>query len=290
MEIVLENERLRVGIKSKGAELFSVVEKRTELEYMWNGDPVFWGKTSPVLFPIVGTLKGDTYLYKNKTYKLSRHGFARDSEFQITESSATRAVFRLRHTTASLLVFPFEFQFDLTYTLVENSLHVTYNVRCEGQQEMYFSVGGHPAFKVPLVTGSRYEDHYLQFSKTENAGRWPISKEGLIESTPLPFLNDSVRVDLTRTLFNEDAIVLKHLRSDYVSLRSGVHGHGLDFHFSGFPFLGIWAAKNADFVCIEPWCGIADAVTHDQQLVYKEGIEKLKAGADWSREWRVNFY
>lgn len=290
MDVVIENDDLVAGVKSKGAELFSVVNKKTNLEYMWSGDPQFWAKTSPVLFPIVGTLKDNAFLFMDKRYNLDRHGFARDMEFDAAESQSDSVVFTLKNTSILKEKYPFDFQLSLKYTIRENFLHVSYIVQNTGPDAMYFSVGGHPAFKVPLVEGSTYEDHYLQFNKIETAPRWPISSAGLIETNATPFLENTDKIALTKTLFQQDALVLKHLRSDMVSLKSSAHQHGLDFHFEGFPFLGIWAAKNADFVCIGPWCGIADSVKHNQELTSKEGIEVLNTKEVWSKTWKVRFY
>ena len=143
---------------------------------------------------------------------------------------------------------------------------------------------------MPLTAGTTYEDYYLLFDHNENAGRWPISKDGLIQDTPLSFFNNSSRIDLTRVLFREDALVFKHLQSHNVSLITDLNTHGLDFFFEGFPYLGLWAAKGGDFVCIEPWCGIADAVDRDQQLIHKEGIEILAACNKWMKNWDVRFF
>jgi galactose mutarotase-like enzyme len=288
--VTLENDVLKVEVEAKGAELKSVKNKFTKLEYMWSGDPAFWGKTSPVLFPVIGTLKQDTFLFKERPYALSRHGFARDSVFERTDTKKDSAVFILKSSPTSLLKYPFEFEFEIQYRLVNDFLEVTYHVKNIGEETMYFSVGGHPAFRVPLTDNSTYEDHRLEFDSVEDAPRWPISQEGLIEKTPVPFFKKTSVLSLTRSLFNEDALVFKNLKSTQVSIKSSAHSHGIDFYFKGFPFLGIWAAKNADFVCIEPWCGIADSVSHDQHLESKEGIEKLEAQASWSRTWKVRFY
>lgn len=290
MILAIENDSLLVSIKSKGAELFSIVNKETRLEYMWLGDPAFWGKTSPILFPIVGTLKGGTYLYNNRQYTLARHGFARDGEFEVTASGKDQLTLALESTPATMKEYAFLFRLEVCYQVIGNFLNVTYTVRNAGDQEMYFSIGGHPAFKVPLVNGTRYNDHYLEFNKTENAPRWPVSEDGLIMTDPVAFLDNTDKIHLSKTLFQKDALVFKDLHSDVISLKADTHTHGLDFHFKGFPFLGIWAAKNADFVCIEPWCGIADSVTHNQQLVLKEGIEKIEADESWVRTWKVRFY
>ncbi|HEX6892262.1 MAG TPA: aldose 1-epimerase family protein [Chryseolinea sp.] len=290
MDVTLENKDLVVKVRSKGAELFSVFNRDTGLDYMWGGDPAFWGKTSPVLFPIVGTLKDDKFIFEGNGYALSRHGFARDASFEVTTLADDKARFTLKSDEGSLKKYPFSFSLAIVYSLKDNFLHVEYSVENNGTGDMYFSLGAHPAFKVPLMEATRYEDYYLEFNIKETASRWPISTKGLIEEKPIPFLNHSDRIALSKKLFFDDAIVLKHLSSNCISLKSAAHSHGLDFYYDGFPYIGLWAAPNADFVCIEPWCGIADSVNHDQNFTTKEGIEKIGPASSWSRMWKVRFY
>jgi galactose mutarotase-like enzyme len=290
MTITLANDQFQVAIKTKGAELCSLINKDNHLEHIWSGDASIWGKTSPVLFPIVGTLKDNTFIYMDKNYKLSRHGFARDAEFEIIEHAKKHVVFLLKDTIDSFKNYPFTFELTLKYELDSSFLKVTYKVKNTGTENMYFSIGAHPAFKVPFIEGTNYEDYYLEFELPENADRWPISKNGLIENIPTIFFNNSNHIDLTRTLFQNDALVFKDLYSNKVSLKTDRHTHGLDFYFEGFPYLGLWAAKNGDFVCIEPWCGIADSVDHHQQIINKEGIEILPAKNSWLRQWKVRCF
>lgn len=288
--IIIQNEFLFVSIKLRGAELDSIFHKQYQLEYLWSGDPAVWGKKSPVLFPIVGALKNDTYYFEDHPYELSRHGFAREHDFEIVQQADTSVSLSLKSNEGTLRQFPFAFKLIITYTVVENALTVSYKVINEDNKVMYFSIGGHPAFKVPLVKDSDYEDYYLEFDKKENAGRWPVSQEGLIESLPLPLLENSHRLNLTHALFHKDALVFKHLASHQVSLKSAKTSHGFTFDFAGFPYLGIWSAKNADFVCIEPWYGIADSVIGNQQLAEKEGILKLEATQQFESAWSVELF
>jgi galactose mutarotase-like enzyme len=258
---------------------------------MWNGDAAFWAKTSPVLFPIVGTLKNDEYFYNDKAYKLGRHGFARDMEFEAKDQTDNSISFLLRSNETTLQHFPFQFELIIKYSIENDNLTVTYIVKnISEKDEMYFSIGAHPAFKVPLVAGTDYADYYLEFNKEEILPRWPISADGLIEKTPEPFLHDQDVLPLRKELFYKDALVFKHPNSSIISLLSNKTKHGFNFNFSGFSYLGIWAAKNADFVCIEPWCGIADSVNSDQQIINKEGINKLNAGEVFERKWNASFY
>ena len=289
MEII-ENKLLRAMINPKGAELSGLFNKETELEYLWNGDPAFWGKQSPVLFPIVGTLKGNSYLYKGESYQLPRHGFARDRSFEVEKRAGDSKLFLLKSDMETQKVYPFNFEFRIRYTLEENKLIVSYEIKNCGEEELYFSVGGHPAFKLPLVDDTAYEDYYLEFEKNENAARWPISGDGLIEKESTPVLNETNILPINKELFAKDALVFKFLNSSLVKLKSDKSPHGIKFQFSGFPFLGIWAAKGADFICIEPWCGIADSINSDQQLISKEGIISLKKDEEFKRAWSVEVY
>lgn len=285
----IENRHLKINIHPKGAELQSIFHKDHKLEYMWNGDPAVWGKHSPLLFPIVGTLKQDTYIYKDKEYSLPRHGFARDMEFEAEDQGPDAITFLLRSSEATRANYPFDFELRVTYQLAKNGLATTYSVKNTSEGDMYFSIGGHPAFKVPLVAGTAYTDYFLELENKETSPRWPITKEGLIEKPPKPLLRSSRLLPLTKELFLEDAVVFKNLSSTTIALKSEKTERGLLFDFADFPFLGIWAAKNADFVCIEPWCGIADAVDSNQQLTDKEGINKLAAGDIFERTWTLTF-
>ena len=281
----IQNELLSVTINERGAELDSIFHKKTGLEYLWNADPAFWAKKSPVLFPVVGTLRDNTYFYEGKIYHLSRHGFARESTFEVSYVSSEAISFSLSANPQTLENFPFDFTFNITYTVESSRLSVEYQVTNNGKVPLYFSVGGHPAFKVPLVPATEYTDYYLEFTHEEHAGRWPISKDGLIETQPTPLLDHTRQLPLQKHLFYSDALVFKHLKSEAISIRSSRTPHGLTLDCKGFPYLGIWAAKDADFVCIEPWYGIADPVNSNQKLDEKEGINKLEAGLQLKATW-----
>ena len=286
----IENQQLRIGIHPKGAELQSIFHKGHQQEYMWNGDPAFWGKYSPLLFPIVGTLKENTYFYEGKAYSLPRHGFARDMELVAEHQQDDSITFLLTSSAATKANFPFDFELRVIYRLLPEGLSTTYLVKNPSASALYFSIGGHPAFKVPIAGGTEYTDYYLEFNQEEVAPRWPISKDGLIETTPLPLLDHTRVLPLTKELFARDALVLKHPASSSVTLRSSRTPRGLRMDFPGFSFLGLWAAPKADFVCIEPWCGIADATTTDQQLVNKEGINRLEPGEAFERSWTLTLF
>ena len=285
--ISLSNENINVIINAKGAELQSV--RNSGVEYLWQADAKFWGKHAPVLFPIVGELKDGKYIFNNTEYKLPRHGFARDKTFEAEQKDSTRAVFTLKSDEKTFAVYPFEFIFHVEYNLNDKELSCTYTVQNINDHVMFFSVGGHPAFNVPLNKNLSYTDYFLQFENDEELKRYLLQTGLLSGETEAIQLNNKT-LQLKPELFYKDAIVLKHINSKQIILQSTKDSHGLKFKFDEFPFFGIWAAKDAPFICLEPWRGVADNIHHDNNLKTKEGINELAAGKTWSRTWSVELF
>lgn len=287
--ITLENELLKASFVQKGAELQSLKSKTSDMEYIWDANPKDWAKHSPVLFPIVGALKDNQYAYQGEQYELYRHGFARDMEFELESKSADSVVFKLNSSAETKKVYPFDFSFSIVYTLKSHGLSCTYKVYNPATSDLLFSVGGHPAFATPVNENIRYEDYFLRFNQDEALSINKISDNLISEEIKSIPLKDKT-LPLTHELFYEDALVIKSLKSNKISLQNKVNTHGLHFSFEGFPFFGIWAAKDANFVCLEPWCGIADSVNHSGQLSDKEGIIILSAEESWQRTWQIDIF
>lgn len=287
----IQNQYLKVGVNGKGAELDEIFNKTNGLHYLWNGDDSFWGKKSPVLFPIVGGLKNNQYQFEGRTYCLSRHGFARDMEFELVDKTESKLLFSLKHTDETLKVYPFEFELIITYTLDTNNVRCTYDViNVSHEKKLYCSIGAHPAFHVPLLCTTKYEDWYLEFEEEENAPIYPLSSEGLTLPNYIPYLQNTQILPLKKELFYGDALVFKDLKSKAIKLASMVSEHGFRFTFSHFPFFGIWAAKDAPFVCLEPWCGVADSINTTGKLQEKEGIIKLDPKTTLQEFWQVEVF
>ncbi len=286
--MILVNQFLQVEIAEKGAELTSLKRNDDGYEYLWHADPKYWGKTSPVLFPIVGALKGGAYRYDGATYKLPRHGFARDLVFAGTRISDTEALFTLADTEETRTVYPFAFRLAIRYRLDLHALCCTYEVHNPSERDpLLFAIGAHPAFAAGRGQGAPdYEAHYLEFPDDDRLICHRLDGDLLSTETYAIELANH-RLPLRYSLFESDALVMKALRSREVSLRNSENGRGIRLRHDDFPFFGIWAAKGADFVCLEPWFGIADSTSHDQRLEHKEGIQHLDAGQTWAREWMI---
>lgn len=287
--ISIANEHIVVSFSKKGAELQSIKGVHSSTEFLWSGNPSFWGKFSPVLFPIIGALKNDSYVFEEKTYQLPRHGFARDMDFEFEEINEHEVLFTLQHNQQTLNVYPFEFKLALRYKIHGSSVCCTYELSNPGNKDLLFSVGGHPAFTAPLNKEGTYTDYYLQFNNDDELTYHHIV-DNLISDQTSTIKLDNGKLHLKHELFYDDALVFKNLKSDSISLLNDKNYNGLDFNFKDFPYFGIWAAKDADFVCLEPWCGIADSVNHNQQLAEKGGINTLAPNGFWERTWQVTCF
>lgn len=272
MKITLENQFISATIQSKGAELCSLQTLANSREFLWQADPVHWAKHAPVLFPIVGKLKQNTYHHEGKSYILPRHGFAREMDFLLLEQTKSKAVFQLSSSSKTKGLYPFDFDFRITYILDENNLHTSYTISNLGGDNMYYNVGAHPAFFLPLDF-SAYSivfpmDSTLITHELEDELISKITHEIQLENHILP---------LTYSLFEKDALIFKQLESNLVTICENERPF-MQVSFADFPNLGIWTKPQAPFICIEPWLGYADTTDASGVLEEKDSIQSLAAG------------
>ncbi|WP_240199767.1 aldose 1-epimerase family protein [Sphingobacterium siyangense] len=279
----IENGFLSVGLFQKGAELRSVVDKHNKYEWMWQADERYWAKSSPILFPIVGALKEGRFIHAGQIYHLPRHGFARDIDFDIVETTATRIVFALNANDNTEHCFPFHFSLKLTYELKENMLEVSYCVCNLGQDLLYFSLGAHPAFNFSYNQADN-STAYLEFPADDILERYHLHDNLLSTSFDcIELENHQLFPD--RDTFKEDAWILKNLNSNAVIIRS--NNRQLRFAYEGFSYFGIWSVPESSFICLEPWQGLPDHVNHNLLFSEKEGIVKLNGNSDWHAKWSI---
>lgn len=280
MHTTISNGKLTAAIHSKGAELASLREASGR-EYIWEGDPAFWGKHAPVLFPIVGTLKDGQYRHGGKTYVLPRHGFARDMEFELASREDGKAVFSLKSTGETLSKFPFPFTFRIRYELDGETLSVTYDVRNDGPDTLLFNVGGHPAFALP----GDFTEYSLRFAQPETP-RYHLLENDLLSERTKRLELVSGRLALAHSLFEDDALVFKALESKSIEIEHRGQSF-LRVDFADFPHLGLWTKPGAPFLCIEPWQGYSDTVAASGELAEKEGILPLASGGMFEASYRI---
>ncbi|NNF01529.1 MAG: aldose 1-epimerase family protein [Bacteroidia bacterium] len=286
MKFYIHNEVLDIGIEKKGAELKRVFRKDKRQEYLWPGDTSSWNRSSPILFPIVGRLKDDKFFYKNREYKLSQHGFARDSYFEIKERTENAITFLLESTANTLKVYPWNFELQVKYELDRNLLKIEHKVTNTSKENMYYSLGIHPAFRWPLHDEEDQSDYSLKFDR-ENSLQRTFLSDGL-QSIRTENVNNLVgsELNLRPDLFENDALVIKDVSSSkiiYCSQKKG--GSELEIGWEECPYLGIWSKAQANFICIEPWQGIADTEIGVTDISKKEGIRMLEPGRSGFLRW-----
>ena len=269
MNYEIKNSFIKVKIKSFGAELNSLQKIENDFEYIWQANSQYWARHSPVLFPIVGRLKDDNYIYKSKKYNLSQHGFARDKEFELVKKDEDFIEFSLKNDEKTLEIYPFLFELNISYKLDKRKLIISYKVKNISEDKMYFSIGAHPAFNIS-------NGDFLEFEEIEKTKRYFLNDKGLIyKEEELFFLEN--KIILNENIFKNDALVFNDENIKAIDLRDKNQNKILKVEFKNVPYLGIWSKPNfGPFVCIEPWFGVADLENSNQNIEDKIGIQVLK--------------
>ncbi|MDO6415981.1 aldose 1-epimerase family protein [Sphingomonas sp. BIUV-7] len=285
-EIVsIASPSLSADISTLGAELQALRDEAGR-DLLWDGDPAWWTGRAPILFPVVGVVAGDEIRVGGMVYPLQKHGFARKSEWQLVETTATAATFRLEDDDATRASYPFAFRLDLRFSIEGATLAMVAVLTNSGTTELPASFGFHPALRWPLPYGAAKEDHRLTFAAPEPAPIRRIDGAGLMRPAPepTPVVGDTLTPDAS--LFEDDAIIFDRLASR--SLRFGAPGgRGLDIAFPDMPELGIWQKPGAPYLCVEPWAGFADPQGYAGELRDKPGILRLPAGSSHHFTMRI---
>lgn len=274
---VIQNNLLEITASTFGGELHSIKGKKTNTEFLWNGNETYWKYHAPILFPIVGKVYDNKYIIDGNVFELPQHGLARTSEFNLSEQTENSLTFELRYSEKTLKEYPFKFSLQIRYTLEDSLIKVEYIVNNLDNREIYFSIGAHPAFRCPLLENETFDDYYFEFSEKETASTMELNSNGYFSGKKVSLLEEENILGLSTELFKNDALVFNSLKSDTITLKSKNHSKSVAFNFKEFPYLGLWSKPSgAPFVCIEPWFGHADYENFRGEFKNKEGILSLE--------------
>ncbi|MCI8613733.1 aldose 1-epimerase family protein [Parablautia intestinalis] len=284
----LKNDGVEIKVHSKGAELKSLKNPVTGTEYLWQGDPAFWNRSSPILFPFVGKTDRNEFRTKGKTYSMTQHGFARDMEFELLSRTEDEIWFVLKDSEETRQKYPYGFTLKLGYRLFDNGVEVCWQVENEEEEELPFSIGGHPAFYCPIEEGTAQTDYLLRFDCKDRVVCTRISDEGLAlnEEDVYP-LKDGF-LPITEHLFDHDALVIENRQAKEVAFCRKDGTAYLTVKMEA-PLFGVWSppTKNAPFICIEPWYGRCDRAGYEGDLKDREWGNLLAPGGVWKASYRI---
>lgn len=290
MEYVLKNETITLTVSDQGAEILSLVKGGRE--YIWHGDPRFWGRRTPVLFPFVGQVRGGSYRYQGVEYPMGQHGFARDQVFALKGQTEDSLSFVLHENENTLKVYPFCFELTITYTLFENGVTVEWLVKNTGGEMLHFSIGGHPAFMCPIDGEGEWKDYKILLKKggapLASMTIHPITSGGNVGPDYKDIPLEDGMITPTDELFAGDALILEGKQADEVALVDPKGSAYLTVCFD-MPLVGIWSpvGKHAPFICIEPWCGRTDSVDFAGSLEEREYGNALGVGEEFRKDYRI---
>lgn len=282
----ISNDKITIQADSMGAEMKSLKRVADGREYMWHGDPAYWGRTSPVLFPIVGALKNGRYKIDGREYPMGQHGFARDKEFQLKSQVASEIWFSLRSDEETLAGYPYPFLLEIGYELTESTVIVKWRVSNPEEEPIWFSIGGHPAFLCPIDPGTDQTQYQLLFDAKEQIVSSRI-EGGLLGKEKKTYRLRNGVLPITADLFDGDALIIEKDQAHSVALARPDGKPYLTVDFNA-PLFGVWSppGKKAPFICIEPWYGRCDSVDFSGDFQDREWGQTLSRGV-FEAQYRI---
>lgn len=289
----IENARLKAVIADHGAELVSIFDKEKKRELIWQADPAFWNRHAPVLFPNVGQYYEKHFTCQGKNYTEGQHGFARDMEFVCVAEDEISVTHRLTSDEATRKRYPFDFTLEITHRLEENKVTVQWKVVNPDQTAMYFTIGGHPAFNLPIEEGTDFEDYFLLFEQGKTELQYILIDTEYGTANPdsvytLPLQEQKYR--LRKNMFDKDALIFDDGQIPYAGLALPDGTPYVVISCEGFPNFGIWSKPGAPYVCLEPWCGRTDNTGFQGELAQKPGIITLESGQIFEKTYEIIVY
>lgn len=275
----IENKDFSLAVKEMGAELNSFKSKKTGFEFIWCGNTDIWYGQSPILFPIIGRLLDDKYRLNGNEYTMPKHGIVRKKPFKLIEKTENSLTFIQSDDEESLQSYPYHFDLIVEFKITDSGLSVTHTVVNKNDSVMYYSFGAHPAFNCEI-------GDYLEFSENENLLTERIDHDSILIEEKFPVNIKGNKIEITKNLFDDDALILSGYKSKSVSLKSNNHNRAVKFNFDS-PLLGIWAKPGAPYVCIEPWWGVNDNYDKKDDLSQKRAIMALNANESKSFNWNI---
>lgn len=291
MLYTIHNSEMTVTIDALGAQLQSITAAGGT-EYLWNGDSAYWTSRAPILFPYVGRLTGDKYTYDGQEYQMTRHGFARRAEFSVLTQGSGHITLRMEDSGESRKVYPFAFRFDVSYVLEGSTLVIVYAVENRDGRTMFFGLGGHPGFRVPLEAGRAFDDYRLTFAQPCQPWRVLMSENYMISGREEPYpLENGVDLPLRHDLFDHDAIILKHFARS-VTLSAGEGTRGLTLSCPQMRYLGVWHQPKTDapYVCLEPWVSLPSREGVVEDLSQQFDLVSLDPRQRYENRWTVTIF
>ncbi len=280
MIVTIQSGNVSAQIDSFGGQLLSF--EKDGKEYIWQRNPAYWNSCAPILFPVVGRLRNKVLSVKGRDYPMTMHGFVRDFELEVTDRQAHSVTFRLTGSDKTRALYPWNFCFEVTFTLEGDKLTCGFRVENRDSEEMLFCLGGHPGFNVPMAAGEAFEDYQLEFEKEEILESNHVNEDEAISASRKDAVLDSGRIlPLERSLFNNDAMIFEDIQSKWVNLVSRETGKGIHFAYPGFPILAVWTKGeplDAPYVCLEPWFGMGFRDDEGTALEQKYGVQHLAPG------------
>lgn len=288
MQVSINSNSLKVIIDTKGGEIISIKDT-DDIEYIWHADPKYWGQHGLNIFPYIARLTNETYYYRDEKYHMKIHGIIPYSDLKLVYKSNNKITLEFESSSYSMVEYPFEFVYYITYILNGRRLEISYNVFNRDEKTMYFGIGGHPGFNVPLLGDNKFEDYYIEFEEKCNPTRIGFTKQCYLNGNDTPFdLERQKIIRLSHDLFDDDAIVLKDV-SRSVYLKSIKDNRSINIGFEDMGYLGLWHKPKSDapYICIEPWSSLPSRENIIEDIERQKDLISLAPKCNYNTGWYI---
>lgn len=289
---IMENDRIKLEISDHGAELSWVYDKKFQREILWDGNPEHWNRHAPVLFPFVGSLHNGEYLLNRIKYPMKAHGFGRDSEFEFAGAENNTVTHILNSTKETRKIYPYDFRLEVRHTLVKNKIIAGWKLINKNKGDMLFSIGAHPAFRVPADRDTEQKDYYLTFGDKTILDYIQINEESgtAIDKEVYQLKLTSGDYKLGEHLFDKGVLIFEDNQVETIGIKFPDGENYVTINCKGFPYTGVWTKPKAPFVCLEPWFGRCDNENFEGELKDKAGVQTLKENSIFEANYTIKIH
>lgn len=260
-------------IPNRGGLLTSLIVDGREVLFLppdfSSRDSSWPGGGVPICFPFAGRVWNSGVLYQyrlgDQIYHMPLHGFAYACEWQKVKQTDAQVHLSLAHSEASLRLFPFEFECQLTFTLGATGIDIGLLIFNHSNHEMPVALGWHPYFKINQAATTQVGVPSAQYHVvTPNGAAGKIGDTN--EFGPGPW---TIETPMMQSLIFTD------LQKGFATLSLSDIKENIQISFGPkdvFNHVVVWSNNLAEFYCVEPWMSLPDAVN------IASGCQWLKPG------------
>lgn len=272
MIYTIKNDKTEILINSLGAEVRSVVHNGKERT--WQNETGEWSGCAILLFPFAGF---NRLVYDGVDFGIQKHGFCRNEEFELVDKGDDFISFVLKANDRTKAVYPYDFEFLVKYTLIENGYQVAYTVNNPSEKTIPFACGGHESFALD----GEVESYYVEFEKDEKLDFLVHNSAGLLTGEKIGHGKGRILALEKEFTDNSVTVILGNINSRKATLKDKKTNEKIvELSFDGFSNLLLWHPHGSKMLCIEPWQCLPSYESELKEFKERDGVVLLASNEE----------